>query len=110
VGSGQSLLPAEVAWCDTGVPPPRAVPCSAETNPCDTNGGDCGVAVKGGPMECTCHPGYHGDICAACSAGYFLSAGVEGAKDAVCGALGVCVGRAKEEGRAAARTGAGLLD
>jgi WD40 repeat protein len=38
-------------------------------------------------MECTCHPGYHGDICAACSAGYFLSAGVEGAKDAVCGAL-----------------------
>nr|XP_045583789.1 cysteine-rich with EGF-like domain protein 2 isoform X3 [Procambarus clarkii] len=51
---------------------PRCLPCKGGIdNPCSGNGKCKGAGTRKGSGDCSCNPGYKGDMCDSCSYGYY---------------------------------------
>uniref|UniRef100_A0A0P4W1J6 EGF-like domain-containing protein n=1 Tax=Scylla olivacea TaxID=85551 RepID=A0A0P4W1J6_SCYOL len=51
---------------------PQCLPCKGGTeNPCGGNGKCKGAGTRKGSGECSCNPGYEGELCDTCSYGYY---------------------------------------
>nr|XP_053652881.1 cysteine-rich with EGF-like domain protein 2 [Cherax quadricarinatus]XP_053652882.1 cysteine-rich with EGF-like domain protein 2 [Cherax quadricarinatus] len=58
--------------CPTNHYGPRCLPCKGGIdNPCNGNGKCKGAGTRKGSGDCSCNPGYKGDMCDACSYGYY---------------------------------------
>ncbi|KAG7154691.1 cysteine-rich with EGF-like domain protein 2 isoform X1 [Homarus americanus] len=58
--------------CPTNHYGPRCLPCKGGIeNPCGGNGKCKGAGTRKGSGDCSCNPGYKGDMCDACTYGYY---------------------------------------